>query len=224
MLGAVVITVTCLYTEYYPILNGRRALNEAMYRLEIKDFRDAPAKVVAAAEADSLSPEPRRLLSDLLFGRFEATDSRQDWIAFVEAADSYQRSNPRHHVAWFTRGNWFISAWKKSQRKENLTEAIDAYRTASLRYPNHAVYHAQLAWTLHLAGEEKLARSEAEKAYELDQQMPHQELKLAQLHVTDPDLSQKPGRTFREESAEQTVERLRKASAEESSGSAEDKL
>lgn len=215
LLGALVITVTCLQTEYYPTLNGRRALNEAMYRLESKDFREAPAKVVAAAEADSLSPEPRRLLGDLLLGRWEATQSSQDWIAFVEAADSYQRSNPRHHVAWFTRGNWFLSTWKRSQRKEDLTEAIDAYRMASLRYPNHAVYHAQLAWTLHLAGEEKLAREEAEKAHELDQKMPHQELKLAQLHVTDPDSTQQPGRTFREESAEQTVERLRTGSAEE---------
>jgi O-antigen ligase len=213
LLGAVVMAANCLYTDFYPVLNGRQALDEALYRLQVQDFRNAPAKVVAAAEADSLSPEPRQLLADLLFGRWEASQSDQDWQAFVEAADSFRRSNPRHHVAWFTRGNWFLTAWKKSHRHENLTEAIQAYREASLRYPNHALYHAQLAWTLHLAGDDAAAQAEAEKAHQLDQKMPHQELKLAKLHVTDPDFSQKPTRPLRNESAEQTVERLRNSSA-----------
>lgn len=221
LLAAVVMAMNCLYTDFYPVLNGRQALDDALYRLQVQDFRNAPAAVVAAAAADSLSPEPRQLLGDLLFGRWETSQTDQDWEAFVEAANSYRSSNPRHHVAWFTRGNWFLMAWKKSHRPENLTEAIEAYREACLRYPNHALYHAQLAWTLHLAGDEKSAQAEAATAYELDQKMPHQELKLAKLHVSDPDFSQKPTRTFREESAEQTVERLRTGLAQEVGGSAE---
>jgi len=215
MLVAVVLAVTCLYTEYYPVLNGRRALNDAMYRFEVKDFREAPAKVVAAAEADSLSPEPRQLLGDIFLARWEATGSAQDWIAFADAAEGYRRSNPRHHIAWFTRGNWYLAAWKKDQRPEDLQIALEAYRTASSHYPNHALYHAQLAWILHLAGQNEPAQAAATRAYELDQQMPHQELKLAKLHVIDPDLSKSPWRTFRDESAEQTVQRLRSGSAEE---------
>jgi tetratricopeptide (TPR) repeat protein len=108
-----------------------------------------------------------------------------------------------------------LTAWRKEKRQEDLQEARRAYEMALARYPNHALYQAQLAWVLHLSGEASLARSAAEKAYELDQKMPHQELKLSRRHVTDPDFSQKPPRTVLAESAEQTVERLRTASAED---------
>jgi tetratricopeptide (TPR) repeat protein len=209
MLGAIGLAASCLYTEYYPVLNGRRTLSEAMYRLEIKDFREAPAKVIAAAEADSLAPEPRRFLAELMLGRWEATESPQDWRGFTEAANDYSRLDPRHHAAWYTRGTWFLTAWKKSGHQDDLDEALAAFRSAIERYPNHAFYHAQLAWTLHLAGDDSAAREEAKIAYDLDQKMPHQELKLARRHVADPDLSQKPAQAFRAESAEQTVELLR---------------
>ncbi len=214
LFGAFVLTGTCFYTEYYPVLNGRRALSDALYRLEVKDFRTAPAKLIAAAEADSLSPEPRQYLAELLLGKWEATQSPQDWLTFVESADAYRRLNPRHHLAWYLRGNWFLSAWKKSQRKEELDAALAAYRQAVQHYPNHALYQAQLAWALHLAGDAQAAREQAEIAYQLDQKMPHQEQKLNRRHIADPD-AQQPGRTYREESAEQTVDRLRTASAEQ---------
>jgi len=214
MLGAIGLAASCFYTEYYPVLNGRSTLSEAMYRLEIKDFREAPAKVIAAAEADSLAPEPRRLLAELMLGRWEATESPQDWRAFSEAADDYSRRDPRHHAARYTRGTWFLTAWKKSGQREDLDEALAAFRSAIERYPNHAFYHAQLAWTLHLAGDESAARGEADIAYDLDQKMPHQELKLARRRVADPDLKQKPAQTFRAESAEQTVETLRISAVE----------
>ena len=45
--------------------------------------------------------------------------------------------------------------------------------------------------------------------------MPHKEQKLGRQHVVDPEPAKKPTTTFRDESAEQTVERLRTGSAEE---------
>ena len=47
--------------------------------------------------------------------------------------------------------------------------------------------------------------------------MPHQEQKLNRQHVADPDLTKQPEMTFRDESAEQTIERLRNPSVEEKS-------
>src|SRR5205085_3788352 len=116
-----------------------------------------------------LSPEPWRLLADLQLARWQAGGTAGHWTAFVEAADTFRRLDPRHHLAWYTRGTWFLTAWKKSQRREDLEEAVDAYRHASWYYPNSALYRAQLAWMLHLAGDEKAARKEAEEAHQLDQ-------------------------------------------------------
>jgi tetratricopeptide (TPR) repeat protein len=213
--GAMGLAASCFYTEYYPVLNGRRALSEAMYRLEIKDYREAPAKVIAAAEADSLATEPRRLFAELLLGRWEATEAGQDWLAFAAAADEYRRLDPRHHAAWYARGTWFLTAWKKSGHREELDEALAAFHKASERYPNHAFYHAQLAWTLHLAGDEAAARQEAAIALELDEKMPHREQKLAHRHVADPDPNAKPPRAVLEETAEQTAQQLRTIAVEE---------
>jgi tetratricopeptide (TPR) repeat protein len=216
-LASVAVAVACLYTEYYPVLNGRLALADALYRLDQRQYREAEPKTIDAAKADSLSPEPWRLLGELRLAQWQATGRPKDWEEFVEAADTFRKLDPRHHVAWYTRGTWFLTAWKKSNRKEDLDEAITAYTAASAHYPNRALYHAQLAWTLHLAGREDAARQEAKRAFELDQKMPHKEQKLSRQHVVDPDLTKKPERTFLDESAEQTIERLRNPSVEEKS-------
>jgi tetratricopeptide (TPR) repeat protein len=194
-------------------MDSRRALAEALYRLDRRQYADAEPQAVAAAKADSLSPDPWRLLAELRLGRWEATGSEKDWLAFVEVANTFSRLDPRHHLAWFTRGKWFLTAWRKSQRKEDLDEAISAFRTASERYPNRALLHAQLAWGLHLAGQDDAARQEADRAWQLDQQMPHKEQKLSRQHVLDPQFVGKQVKEFRDESAEQTVESLRTASA-----------
>jgi tetratricopeptide (TPR) repeat protein len=130
-------------------------------------------------------------------------------------AEAYGRLDPRHHAAHYTRGTWFLTAWKKSGRREELDEALAAFREAIRRYPNHAFYHAQLAWTLHLAGDDSAARQEAEIALSLDQKMPHQEQKLGRRHVADPDPNSKPPRAFLAETAEQTAQRLRTSAVEE---------
>jgi hypothetical protein len=212
--AAIVLTIACLYTEYYPVMDGRRALAEALYRLDRREYRDAEPQAVAAAKADSLSPDSWRLLAELRLGRWEATGSEKDWQAFVEVANTFNRLDPRHHLAWFTRGKWFLTAWRKSQRKEEIEEATVAFRKASERYPNRALLHAQLAWALHLAGQRDEARQEADRAWQLDQQMPHKEQKLNRQHVLDPQLVGRQVKELRDESAEQTVESLRTASAD----------
>ncbi len=213
-LSAALVAMTCLYTEYHPVLNGRLALADALYSLDQKQFREAEPKTVAAAKADSLSPEPLRLLAELRLARWQATGRPKDWEDFVQVADAFVKADPRHHLAWYTRGTWFLTAWRKSGNQEDLEKAISAFAQAAMRYPNRALYHAQLAWVLHLAGHPTEASQAAEQALALDAQMPHREQKLNRQHVADPDVSQERPATFREEDAEQTVQRLRKAMAE----------
>jgi hypothetical protein len=207
--GCALVVMACLYTAYYPVMDGRLALNEAVRAFNEGRWAEYEAKLAAAARADSLWPEPWRLLSDFRLRRWLATGREADWLAFVEAAKMYYTLDPRHHVTWYTRGNWFLTAWKKSGRKEELNEALAAYRRASELFPSRALYHAQVAWALHLAGENAAARIEADRAWELDQQMPHREQKLNRQHVADPELLKENLTLFREETAEQTVEKLR---------------
>src|SRR5262249_5278745 len=145
--ATVVIAIACLSTEYYPVLNSQLALTQALDLLQHGRTRgaqaEAMAKAVDAAKADSLSPEPWRLLSEMDLARWRQSADEKDWEAFVNAADSYRRLDPRHHVAWVTRGNWYLGAWRKSNRPEDLDRAIAAYAEAVKHYPNKAVYHAQ---------------------------------------------------------------------------------
>src|SRR5262249_3340930 len=162
-------------TEYYPVLSARTEMEDAKYRLARGERIDPLPKILAAARADGLWPEPWEMLSAIQLNRWQLTGDAKDWEKFVGDADTFCELNPRHHVAWFTRGTLLLTAWKKGGRKEDIDEALAAFRKAVERYPNSAAYHAQLAWTLHLAGDDVAARMEAQLAYDLDQKMPHQE-------------------------------------------------
>lgn len=212
--SAALLTVTCLYTAYYPVFQGQSALAEALYALEQRRYADAEPQAIVAAKADSLSPEPWRLLTELRLARWEARRQNSDWDSFLQAADTFQTLNPRHHLAWFERGKWLLVAWKKDDNREHLEQALAAFRQAVKHFPNKALYHAQLAWTLHLAGDDENARLAADAAWKLDQQMPHREQRLARQHVIDPTNTPTSTGLERSETAEQTVQSLRTAPVE----------
>jgi tetratricopeptide (TPR) repeat protein len=209
------LTFACLATEYYPVLTSRAALSAAYDALGARTSAEAQTRAIAAAQADPFSPEPWRVLADIRLAQWLTTQSDPDWQTFLESADAFRRRSPRHHEAWYVRGNWFVVAWRKASRDEELRQAIESYRQASEWYPNRALYHAQLAWALSLAGDVEKARTEAERAHALDLQMSHREQKLNRQQIVDPQLSAGGMTMFRAESAEQTIERLRTTSAED---------
>jgi hypothetical protein len=213
--GAVILTAACLLTEYLPVMYGRLAVAQALYALQTGDGGLAQERAVAATQADRLSPEPWRLLADLRLSRWLASGEAGDREAFDTAASEYRRRDPHHHVACWGYGNWYLTAWRKSGSAEDLGEALTSYTQAATLYPNRALYHAQLAWVFHLAGKEDRARQAAEHALKLDSMMPHSEQKLARQRIIDPQFSSAGLKLPREETAEQTVERLRKTTAEE---------
>ena len=209
-LAAAALTATCLLTEYLPVLYGRLAIAQALDALQTGEARLAEERAAAASRADGLWPEPWRLLSDLRLSQWLASGDERDRQAFDHAASEYLRRDPQHHVAFWGRGNWYLTSWRKSGLEADLDEALNAYKQAILRYPNRALYHAQLGWVLHLAGEGSLASEEAERALKLDSLMPHSEQKLSRQRIVDPQLSETGVKLPREETAEQTVQRLRK--------------
>src|SRR5205814_3461683 len=87
--AAAAAVLACLYTEYYPVLIGRTALEDARYRLAQRQYLDPLLRILAAAKADSLAPEPWALLAEIQLGKWQATGDVKDWERFVEAADTY---------------------------------------------------------------------------------------------------------------------------------------
>jgi hypothetical protein len=165
-------------------------------------------------------------MAEVHFQRFMIHPDENAWSHFVAAADEFRRRNPRHHGQFFARGNWHFLAWQRCQvfstplggvpelsrsQSARLAEALASYREAINRYPNHALYHGQLAFALDASGQAAAARESANRAQTLDDAMPHADQKLARQRIADWQRSLPPAqRHVRPETAEQTVQDLRK--------------
>ena len=226
---AFALAILCLWTEYQPVLGARLHMRIAMQHLRQGEVAAAERAARAAAAADPRSPEPWRMLAELHFQRFLAEPEAAGWSEFTQAADEFRRRNPRHHGQVFQRGNWYFLAWQLCQevrgpdvyairslhepQPARLAEALAAYREAIQRYPNHALYHGQLAWALEASGDHPAAIAAAERALTLDDAMPHADQKLAKRRIADwqPSPAGDPRHT-RPETAEQTIRQLRTSS------------
>lgn len=205
-----------MVTEYYPILQCQTAVERARALWQAGQLDAAEQRLRAACQADPYDPQPWELLAELRLVQWLSEPSDQHRARFLEAAQEFTRRDPRNHVAWFTRGHWFLRIWSKSQSNKDLESAIEAYQTAVRCYPHRALYHAQLAWTFYVAGQPEQAREQAERAWSLDQQMPHREQKLNRqklftVHRDGESPAARPAEVAGD-TAEQTVDWLRKLS------------
>jgi tetratricopeptide (TPR) repeat protein len=212
--AAVILAIACLWTEYQPVLGSRLHMLEATLFTSQGEGSKAEQAALEAATADPWSPEPWRVVAALRMQRYAASGENDDWQAFAEAAEKFRMLQPRHHGQFFERGNWFLIAWRKGGRREYLDQALAAYQNAIARYPAHALYHGQLAWTLKLAGRDEEAEEAARRATELDQANPHADRKLSRYHIIDPRISGSRLTLTRPETAEQTVAALRTTTEE----------
>jgi tetratricopeptide (TPR) repeat protein len=207
--SAMCLTALCVLTEYHPVLISRAALEAGMAEWNVGHKEAAMNHIEQAIAADPRSPQLWRVLAEMRLDRWLTTSDEADWRSFQAAADGLVRHDPQHHLAYATRGGWLLTAWRKNGRAELLTQAAEEYRQAISCYPNRALYHAQLAWTLHLAGRDEEARAEAERARQLDDLTPHRDQKLAVQKIVDPQFSAGGLTKQRSETAEQLVEQLR---------------
>jgi len=208
-LSAIGLTVLCLLTEYHPVLISRAALEAGMAEWTAGRKDAALVSIEQAVAADPRCPETWQSLAELRKDHWLATEADADWKSFMAAADGLAKHDPQHHLAYYARGGWLLTAWRKTGRAELLEQAIEEYRRTILRYPNRALYHAQLAWTLHLAGRDDEARTEADVAHRLDDLTPHSDQKLAVQRIVDPQIAAGGVTQQRKETAEQLVEQLR---------------
>ncbi|HEX5106685.1 MAG TPA: O-antigen ligase family protein, partial [Pirellulaceae bacterium] len=214
--GAFALAAGCLKTEYEPVLLARPSQLLAEQRLQQGQASEALEAAQTAAGDDPWTPEPWRIIATARLGRFLADPSESCWAEFLAAANEFQRRNPRHHLQWFERGKWHQLAWQRTGSPPRLEETLAAYRQAISRFPNHALYHAQLAWALNVAGQRAAARKEADRAQALDDSMPHAEQKLRVQQIVDGHETAAGFNTLRSETAEQTVAQLRTPSGRQS--------
>jgi hypothetical protein len=109
-----------------------------------------------------------------------------DVFGTFEDALSQGTKLARHSSAWQQQiGNWYLDAYRDTGARAMLDKSLAAHRQAKDLFPNSSAVRAQLAWTLHLAGDATAADVAAE-ALRLDEQNKHAERELAKLKVHDP--------------------------------------
>lgn len=182
-----------------------------------RNYDDAQQLYSLAAASDPWDPQPWQWLAEIYQLHWFEEQSPALRERFDEAITEAGRRDARSY-SFAMREAWLELRWYRATgQRERLQRAIEGYRRAVSLYPNSNFAHAQLAWTLALAGQTDAASQQAERALELDRRNPHIEQKLAQRELEDParDLpvaaAGPPAPAGR---AEQVMQQLRKAKDE----------
>jgi tetratricopeptide (TPR) repeat protein len=190
--------------------------------VRLGDIVSAIERAESAAELDRLSPRPWLSLqpstvglADLWFARMMAEgDGKLLREEFDNACAQAIELDPRSESTYTRVGHFYLILYRRFGQRADLLKARDHYAEAVTRYTNNALTHAQLAWVLHLCGEDQAASEQAELALELDNRHEHSEYKLKEQSLYD----QSPATGLDQPEfdpavrAEPLMQRLRKAS------------
>ena len=208
---AAVVALLFFNTFYFPALNRQQRISEGDFFLQRFELARADAAYQAAIQADPYSAQPWERLASLRYSHWMAAGGQQLWGSFIEAADQVVAHDRRSSEAQVQRGHWLLAAYRRFGNKQHLRLALQAYRQAASLYPNNNLAHARVAWTLHLAQQNREAAQEAKEALRLDGLNPHSEQKLSALQVYDPGPSTSDQPAGPVGNAEQLMLRLRKS-------------
>ena len=203
--------LACYFTQYRSVMRHHARISEA--RVEA-DVAEKIKRLQMAATEDPYSPLPWEMLSRLYLQRLLGSErdsyqqaemrrlwesSNQELLQRMPLSAGVYRGLAQNH----------LQLWRKFHQAEDLTEAIRLQKLAINRFPNRAQGHAQLAWLYYIQSQYyqsqllsdqapasqdeparhivslENARKSAAEALRLDEQMPHQELKLIHWNVVD---------------------------------------
>jgi hypothetical protein len=177
--GAVLVCaagVACYYTAFHPVLRFQETMAEAA------KISHPQARVVAmldVAAADPLSAEPWIAIAELQLEKMQKDrEPTVSYQHFVDAARRVQDLRSHSSAAWRQLARWYLVAYERNHSDQAIRSAIECLRTAVSLYPNSATLRAELALALQLEGKTDTAARQAERALELDDQMPHADKKL----------------------------------------------
>lgn len=217
--GAVLLAIGFHLTVYDPVLRSTAEMGDANIAAQMGHLENAIEHATRAAEIDPWDSRPWQFLAGawhLKMVRYG--DSPALRAGLEQAIDEAIVRNPRSHRLRTEAGRLHLSLYRAQGNRGDLEAAIRFYREATERFPNHALAHAQLAWVLHLAGQDEAAREAADRALQLDSQHQHEEYKLANLRIDDypPGTKLKQPPMPSDLTAEPLMQSLRTASIPES--------
>jgi hypothetical protein len=164
----------CYYTAYGPVLQ----LQDAMAQAESARPAARAVAYADAAKADPLSAEPWIALAELELETIRQNrGSQANYEHLLIAANHVRELRPHSSAAWRQLGHWYAECYQRFPAKEAAHSALECMRVAVELYPNSAILRGELALAL-VANESEAARRQADKALELDAQMPHADKKL----------------------------------------------
>jgi hypothetical protein len=189
VLGGVTAILLAIFTltMYRPLLTGRVALERGDQAWLSGQAAEAGAWYLAAQAEDRWNAEPWVRLAGWHQRAWNDARREQDWSDLLAAAAQVDRLHGRSQQVCSEMSSMFRGAYRATDRREALDQAIYWAERAVGNFPNGALVHARLAQLYHWRGDHQLARSEAETALRLDELNPHQEQKLARQPDT-PDL------------------------------------
>jgi len=184
--AAAILLVLFLQTTFQPVLNLSVSLAEAQMLLARGQLAAAEQACLAGTRIDSLSDDPWSLLAQVRQTQWLASRKHAEATGLQEAVNQRLARNRHSSVAQQEAGYLFLRAYRAAGRRQYLDQALDHFRRVVELYPSYNLGHAQLAWTLHLAGHEQEAARVAAEALRLDSVNPHSEQKLVRQQVDDP--------------------------------------
>jgi hypothetical protein len=171
--GAGVVLFVCLFvTGTLPVVNRRAAMGAGEQALLVDhQFELAVVDFGLAAAHDPFCPEPFDRLADAFFARWEARPESGAFDSFAKARQSLQeatRLDPLNPARYRRLGEFYLARFKQSQNPNDAQAAADAFREAVDRYPTDAELRAACAGAFADAHLVASAKSEAQRAIELD--------------------------------------------------------
>lgn len=174
--GCGLLLLACYLTMYRPVLGAKHAMSQASAS---RDARESIRYLQAAADADCWWAQPYIFAAQVCQQQWLSSSSANWPLAFDYSVRMALRRDQHSCSLYQHKGDWLLEVYTKKGGGVLLERAVEAYQEAVALYPNSNFLHAQLAWTLFLEGKLELAQQQARRAIELDEQVPHRELKLA---------------------------------------------
>lgn len=146
------------------------------------------ARLLDWSQADRLSEEPWGQLVGLYFQRWMSNEGgSEDRAAMLAAIDKFYELRPPAAVTSEGFGDFFLLAWYRNQRREDLEQAIKFFEQMSRLSPHDSLKQARLASVYALAGRNDQAREIAARALELDGLNTHRDRRLRLQFLIGPE-------------------------------------
>lgn len=177
------LAAACYFTSYAPVLNSSLPMSVAEL-IPFQSTDQLAGHYALAAAKDPWSAAPWERLAEVRLSAWLRNGFAGDLEDFRRAANEYTRREVPSSRAARNRARWYLQIHARSQKADDLEEALAAARQAVSRYPASAQTRAELAAAWKLSGDDSAAQVEAEEALRLDKLNPHEEFKLRRHHLT----------------------------------------